>query len=65
MVLGTQEPTIPLQLEKIWGLDSAKVGLVFLAAVVPTVVCKSRQLGFLNSPSNLGSSFRNIWLFDR
>jgi MFS transporter, DHA1 family, solute carrier family 18 (vesicular amine transporter), member 1/2 len=40
IVVGTQEPTIPLQLERIWGLDSAKVGLVFLAAVVPTVVCR-------------------------
>ncbi|KAH0590231.1 hypothetical protein J132_01681 [Termitomyces sp. J132] len=32
-----QEPTLPLHLQDQWGLNSAKVGLVFLASVVPTL----------------------------
>ncbi|OCH84423.1 MFS general substrate transporter [Obba rivulosa] len=31
------EPAIPLHLQSVWGLDSAKVGLVYVAAVIPTV----------------------------
>ncbi|KAG5723161.1 hypothetical protein E4T56_gene238 [Termitomyces sp. T112] len=32
-----QEPTLPLHLQDVWGLNSVKVGLVFLASVVPTL----------------------------
>jgi hypothetical protein len=38
---SSQEPALPLHLQAIWGLKSSKVGLVFLAAVVPTLFCKS------------------------
>ncbi|KAG6857631.1 hypothetical protein H0H87_010199 [Tephrocybe sp. NHM501043] len=37
VVYTTQEPTLPLHLQQIWGLDSAKVGLVLLASVIPTL----------------------------
>ncbi|KAF8665112.1 hypothetical protein AX16_000579 [Volvariella volvacea WC 439] len=37
VVYSSQEPTIPVHLNRIWGLDPGKVGLVFLAAVVPTM----------------------------
>ncbi|KAG6919544.1 hypothetical protein DXG01_004207 [Tephrocybe rancida] len=33
----SQEPTLPLHLQQVWGLNSAKVGLVFLASVIPTI----------------------------
>lgn len=41
LVYSSQEPTLPLHLQAIWGLNSSKVGLVFLAAVVPTLFCTS------------------------
>ncbi|KAJ7151523.1 MFS general substrate transporter [Mycena filopes] len=37
IIYSTQEPTLPLHLQDIWGLDSRKVGLVYLAGVVPTL----------------------------
>ncbi|KAF9458764.1 major facilitator superfamily domain-containing protein [Collybia nuda] len=37
VVYTSQEPATPLHLQDVWGLDSGKVGLVFLAAVVPTI----------------------------
>ncbi|KAF8060998.1 MFS general substrate transporter [Lyophyllum atratum] len=36
IVYTSQEPSLPLHLQNVWGLNSGKVGLVFLAAVVPT-----------------------------
>ncbi|OBZ73324.1 putative MFS-type transporter C18.02 [Grifola frondosa] len=33
------EVTMPLHLQAIWGLNTAKVGLVFLAAIIPTLIC--------------------------
>ncbi|KAF8213645.1 major facilitator superfamily domain-containing protein [Mycena galopus ATCC 62051] len=36
IVYSAQEPTLPLHLQDIWGLDSRRVGLVYLAGVVPT-----------------------------
>ncbi|KAJ7356818.1 MFS general substrate transporter [Mycena albidolilacea] len=36
IVYSTQEPTLPLHLQDVWGLNSSKVGLVYLAGVVPT-----------------------------
>ncbi|TFK76705.1 MFS general substrate transporter [Pluteus cervinus] len=37
LVYSSQEPSIPLHLAAVWGLDSGTVGLVFLAAVIPTL----------------------------
>ncbi|KAJ7456492.1 MFS general substrate transporter [Mycena latifolia] len=37
IMYSTQEPTLPLHLHDVWGLDSGKVGLVYLAGVVPTL----------------------------
>ncbi|KAJ6569655.1 MFS general substrate transporter [Mycena capillaripes] len=37
IIYSTQEPTLPLHLQAIWGLNSSKVGLVYLAGVVPTL----------------------------
>ncbi|KAJ6604148.1 major facilitator superfamily domain-containing protein [Mycena vulgaris] len=37
IIYSSQEPTLPLHLRDIWGLDSGKVGLVYLAGVVPTL----------------------------
>ncbi|ETW87640.1 major facilitator superfamily, partial [Heterobasidion irregulare TC 32-1] len=34
---ASQEPALPLHLQDVWGLDSSGVGLVFIAAVVPTL----------------------------
>ncbi|KAJ4485521.1 MFS general substrate transporter [Lentinula aciculospora] len=31
------EPTLPLHMQSVWGWDSSKVGLLFLAAVVPSL----------------------------
>ncbi|KAJ7275547.1 major facilitator superfamily domain-containing protein [Mycena haematopus] len=36
IVYSAQEPTLPLHLQDVWGLNSSKVGLVYLAGVVPT-----------------------------
>ncbi|KAJ7693534.1 MFS general substrate transporter [Mycena rosella] len=37
IIYSAQEPTFPLHLQDRWGLDSGKVGLVYLAGVVPTL----------------------------
>lgn len=42
VVYSSQEPALPLHLQQVWGLGSAKVGLVYLAAVVPTIICMWR-----------------------
>ena len=39
LAYSCQETTLPLHLQAVWNLDSAKVGLVMLAAVVPTIIC--------------------------
>ncbi|KAJ7748535.1 major facilitator superfamily domain-containing protein [Mycena maculata] len=38
IVYSTQEPTLSLHLQSIWGLNSSKVGLVYLAGVIPTLL---------------------------
>jgi hypothetical protein len=38
------EPTLPLRLQAIWGLGSSQVGLVFIAAVVPTLICEKTNI---------------------
>lgn len=47
VVYSSQEPTIPLHLQQVWNLDSGKVGLVFIAAVVPTLFCEFYPLRLL------------------
>jgi len=37
VVYTSQEPSLPLHLQTVWGLNSDKVGLVFLASVVPAL----------------------------
>ncbi|KIY45220.1 MFS general substrate transporter [Fistulina hepatica ATCC 64428] len=37
IVYASQEPTLPLHLQSVWGLDSSDVGLVYLIACVPTL----------------------------
>lgn len=35
------EPTLPLRLQDLYGYTSLKVGIVFLAAVVPSIFCEA------------------------
>ncbi|KAI0318746.1 major facilitator superfamily domain-containing protein [Amylostereum chailletii] len=37
LVYSAQEPALPLHLQDVWGLQSAQVGLVYVAAVVPAL----------------------------
>jgi len=37
IVLGGEEPTLPLRLQAVWGLSSAKVGIVYLGATAPSL----------------------------
>lgn len=39
LVLGAQEPTIPLHLQRVWDLDSKRVGLTWIATAIPTFFC--------------------------
>jgi hypothetical protein len=39
LAYSCQETTLPLHLQAVWNLDSSKVGLIMLAAVVPTIIC--------------------------
>lgn len=39
-----QEPSLPLHLQSIWEFNSDRVGLAYLAAVVPALICKSYSL---------------------
>ncbi|KAI0063212.1 MFS general substrate transporter [Artomyces pyxidatus] len=38
IMFTSQEPALPLHLNQVWGLDSSKVGLVYIASVVPTLL---------------------------
>ncbi|KAJ7596783.1 major facilitator superfamily domain-containing protein [Mycena floridula] len=38
LVYSSQEPALPLHLAQVWNLNSAKVGLVYISSVVPTLV---------------------------
>jgi len=31
---------MPLHTQEVWGLNSTKVGLVFIAAIIPTMICR-------------------------
>ncbi|KAF9021190.1 MFS general substrate transporter [Hymenopellis radicata] len=37
LMAGLQDTTLSLRLNDVWGLDSSKIGLVMLAAVIPTI----------------------------
>ncbi|THH30179.1 hypothetical protein EUX98_g4004 [Antrodiella citrinella] len=37
IIYTSQEPTLPLHLQAIWGLSSARIGVIYIAAVVPTL----------------------------
>lgn len=37
VIYSAQEPTIPLHLADVWGLNSAQVGIVFVAAALPAL----------------------------
>lgn len=41
IVITSQEPALPLYLQSTYGLDVSKVGLVYIAAVVPSFICQS------------------------
>ncbi|KAI6005059.1 MFS general substrate transporter [Pisolithus orientalis] len=38
VVNSMEEPTLPLHLQAVWGLDSSQVGLVYLAAFIPALI---------------------------
>ncbi|GJE87860.1 MFS general substrate transporter [Phanerochaete sordida] len=38
MSYASQEPALPLHLQAVWAFDSSKVGLIYLAGVLPTLV---------------------------
>lgn len=35
-----QEPSLPLHLQSVWGYNSDQVGLVYMAALVPALICE-------------------------
>ncbi len=37
VLAGLQDTILSLRLNDVWGLDSSKIGLVMLAAVIPTI----------------------------
>ena len=39
VIISAQEPALPLHLQDVWGFNSAKVGLVYIAAVIPALFC--------------------------
>ncbi|KZT67652.1 MFS general substrate transporter [Daedalea quercina L-15889] len=45
-ILASQEPALPLHLQAVWNFDPSKVGLVYIAAVVPTLF-SSTVTGYL------------------
>ena len=66
---SSQEPALPLHLQAAWGLDSSQVGLVFLAAVVPTLFCayfqfNAFEMGNFNISNSLASPLAG-WYADR
>ncbi len=41
LTYSTQEPSIPVHLQHVWGLDSKNVGLVFICTAVSAFICES------------------------
>jgi len=46
---GSQEPSLPLHLQEVWKFNSSKVGLVFLAGTIPTII-STALAGYLTGP---------------
>ncbi|TFK30700.1 MFS general substrate transporter [Coprinopsis marcescibilis] len=38
ILLSSQEPSVPVHLNRVWGLNSGSVGLVFIGAILPTLI---------------------------
>lgn len=38
-MISSMEPVLPLYLQSTFGLDVSKIGLVYIAAVVPSFIC--------------------------
>ena len=41
LTYSTQEPSIPVHLQHVWGLDSKNVGLIFICTAVSAFLCAS------------------------
>ena len=41
ILYSCQEPTLPLHLQTMWQLNSSEVGLVYIAAALPAMLCPS------------------------
>ena len=68
MVWVGQEAAVVLHMKRVWGLDPHGAGIAFIAAVVPTVVCKSGVLSFSNHatyPDHVDCSRCYFWLAGR
>lgn len=39
-MISSMEPVLPLYLQSTFGLDVSKIGLVYIAAVVPSFICR-------------------------
>lgn len=51
IIYSNQEPTLPLHLQAVWQLDSTKVGLVFLAGIIPSVIGVPRPIPSIHTRS--------------
>jgi hypothetical protein len=40
IVFTIMEPTLPLRLQDVYGFTSLKVGLIYLSASVPSIICE-------------------------
>lgn len=55
-VVSSQEPSVPVHLQAVWDLSPERVGVVFIAAVVPTLFCT------LSSASALSLTLKRWYL---
>ena len=62
LVWAAQETTVVLHLNRVWGLDPHQAGIAFIAAIVPTIFCRSRSLTFL--PRRILCTDRLVCSFD-
>jgi hypothetical protein len=64
----SQEPALPVRMQRLYGFDSWEVGLVFLAAVLPTIFCERTGWVpeiFLTCLFRLSAGPFSGWLADR
>ena len=40
IIYTSQEPTLSLHLQDVWGLSSSKIGIIYIAAVLPAIACQ-------------------------